>query len=156
MTIHAYSQLYLSKCSRTVGFMLHDAVAYGMAGADFLNRFIRSGIAKYIEDGSPKYIAGKSGMELFREVMEITTGRKIETPRMECYDRSPEYWVGWVLAHYQWYSDRPFKTILEVIPYERFLGLYGILHEADIQKCYEVFDAHFAEAESREFFAVNR
>ena len=29
------------------------------------------------------------------------------------------------------------------------IGLYGILHEADIQKSYEVMDAHFAAGESR-------
>ena len=66
MTTHAYSQLYLSKASRTVGNMLHDAViGFGMNGEDFLKRFIQSDIAGEIESGNPKYIAGKSGMELF-------------------------------------------------------------------------------------------
>ena len=46
MTTHAYSQLYLSKASRTVGNMLHDAViGFGMNGEDFLKRFIQSDIA---------------------------------------------------------------------------------------------------------------
>ena len=37
--IHAYDQLYLSKASRAVGNMLHDAVLeYGLEGADFLKR----------------------------------------------------------------------------------------------------------------------
>lgn len=71
MTIHAYSQIYLSKSSRAIGNMLHDAVLeFGMDGTDFLKRFIQSEVAEQIENGNPKYIAGKSGLELFLEVMK--------------------------------------------------------------------------------------
>ena len=41
---------------------------------NFLNRFIQSDIAEQFENGNPKYIAGKSGAELFLEVIEKTTG----------------------------------------------------------------------------------
>lgn len=150
MMTHAYSPLYLSKSSRAVGNMLHDAVVeFGMDGTDFLNRFIQSDVATQIESGNPKYIAGKSGLELFLEVMEKTTGNSYNAELIESYDRSPVYWVGWMLTHYQWYSGRSFKSILDTVPYEELLGLYGTLHEADIQKSYEVMDAHFAESESR-------
>ena len=58
MTTHAYSPLYLSKASRAVGNMLHDAVVeFGMDGEDFLKRFIQSDVAEEIESGNPKYIA---------------------------------------------------------------------------------------------------
>ena len=150
MMTHAYSPLYLSRASRAVGNMLHDAVVeFGMDGTDFLNRFIQSDVATQIESGNPKYIAGKSGLELFLEVMEKTTGNSYNAELIESYDRSPVYWVGWMLTHYQWYSGRSFKSILDTVPYEELLGLYGTLHEADIQKSYEVMDAHFAESESR-------
>ena len=150
MMTHAYSPLYLSKSSRAVGNMLHDAVVeFGMDGTDFLNRFIQSDVATQIENGNPKYIAGKSGLELFLEVMEKTTGSSYNAELIESYDRSPVYWVGWMLTHYQWYSGRSFKSILDTIPYEELLGLYGTLHEADIQKSYEVMDAHLASSESR-------
>lgn len=150
MTMHAYSQLYLAKSSRTLGNMLHDAVLeYGIDGTDFLERFIQSGIAEQFENGNPKYIAGKSGLELFLDIMEITTGARPHVDIIESYDRSDVYWVGWVLAHYQWYSNRTFRSILDVISFEDMLGLYGTLHEADITKNYEIFDAHFAMSESR-------
>ena len=75
MMTHAYSQLYLNKSSRAVGNMLHDAVLeFGMDGGDFLKLFIQSDVALQIESGNPKYIAGKSGLELFLEIMEKTTG----------------------------------------------------------------------------------
>ena len=55
MMTHAYSQLYLSKASRAVGNMLHDAVVeFGMDGEDFLKRFIQSDVAEEIESGNPK------------------------------------------------------------------------------------------------------
>lgn len=150
MTIHAYSQLYLNKISRSVGTMLHNAVLeFGMDGTDFLNRFIQSEVAEQIESGNPKYIAGKSGMELFLEVFEKTTGEKHHSPVIENFDCSDVYWVGWILTQYQWYSGHSFKNILDTIPYNELLGLYGTLHEADIQKSYEVFDTHFANNESK-------
>lgn len=150
MKTHAYSPLYLSKSSRAIGNMLHDAVVgYGMDGADFLKRFIQSDVAEQFESGNPKYVAGKSGLELFLEVMEKTTGSTYDAKLMENYDRTPIYWVGWMLTHYQWYSGRTFKSILDVVPYTELLRLYGTLHEADIQKSYEVMDAHFASSESR-------
>ena len=151
VTTHAYSQLYLNKSSRAVGHMLHDAVLeFGMDGGNFLKLFIQSDVARQIENGNPKYIAGKSGLELFLEVMEKAAGQSYAAAGfIESYDRSNVYWVGWMLTHYQWYSSRTFKSILDTIPYEELLGLYGTLHEADIQKSYDVFDAHFSTTESR-------
>ena len=150
MTIHAYSQLYLNKVSRSVGTMLHNAVIeFGIDGTDFLNRFIQSEVAEQIENGNPKYIAGKSGMELFLEVHEKTTGEKHHSPVIENYDRSDVYWVGWILTHYQWYSGRTFKSILDTVSHDEIIGLYGTLREADVQKSYEVLDAHFANSESK-------
>ena len=147
---HAYSQTYLAKASRTVGNMLHDAVTeFNFDGSDFLNRFIQSEVAEQIENGNPKYIAGKSGLELFIEVMEKTTGEKADAELIESYDRSDVYWVGWMLTHYQWYSGRSFKSILDTVPFDELLGLYGTLHEADINKSYEVLDEHFNRSESK-------
>lgn len=150
MTTHAYSPLYLGKVSRAMGNMLHDAVlAFGMDGKDFLERFVQSGVAAQFEGGNPKYIAGKSGLELFIEVMEKTTGESREVELIENYERSSAYWVGWTLAHYQWSSGKTFKNILEIVSYNDLSGLYGKLHEADIQKSYEVLDAHFTDSDSR-------
>lgn len=150
MTTHAYSPLYLAKASRAVGNMLHNAVLeFGIDGADFLNRFIQSDVAEQFENGNPKYIAGKSGMELFLEVMEKTTGKDYPAKPVESYTRSNVYWVGWMLTHYQWYSGRSFKSILDTVPYHELLGLYGTLHEADIQKSYEIMDMHFSSSKSR-------
>lgn len=85
-------------------------------------------------------------MELFLEVMEKTTGETYNSKLIENYDRSDVYWVGWMLPHYQWYSGRTFKSILDTIPYDELIGLYETLHEADIQKSNEFLDTHFPRA----------
>ena len=150
MMTHAYSQIYLAKSSRTIGNMLHDAVfEYGIDGNDFMSRFIQSDIATQFECGNPKYIAGKSGIELLIEVMEKTTGKIYNAKTIRSYERSHAYWVGWMLTHYQWYSGRTFKSILDTIPYDELVCLYDTLHEADIHKSYEVLDTHFANSESK-------
>ena len=148
--IHAYNHLYLAKASKTVGNMLHNAVyEFGMDGADFLNRFIQTDVAEQFENGNPKYIAGKSGMELFIEITEKTTGKKQDTVIVESFDRSDAYWVGWMLTHYQWYSGKSFKSILDTVSFDELLGLYSTLHEADISKSYVVMDEHFRRSESK-------
>ncbi len=150
MTMKGYDHIYLNKVSRSVGNMLHDAVfEFGYDGSEFLKLFIQSGIADQIENGNPKYIAGKSGLELFSDIVAITSGKKVDVQSVEAYDRSDVYWVGWVVTHYQWYSQKSFRDILEVIPYEELLCLYDTMHEADIQKSYETFDSMFTEAPSK-------
>lgn len=159
---HAYSQLYLDGVSCSVGSMLHYAVArYHFDGDDFLGRFIQSGVAEQIENGNPRYIAGKSGLELFLDVMEATdrgvsTAASQDTGTAENYDLSPDFfffysedfWVGWLLAHYQWYSERSFKDILSVIPYEKLLKLYRTFREENVERSYEVMDTYFADIKS--------
>lgn len=46
--------------------------------------------------------------------------------------RSPEYWLGWALAYYQWYSDMRFSEIVENISIKDMLAMYDKYHEMDI------------------------
>ena len=145
----AYDSIYLNKAARNIGNMLHDAVEeFGYSGKQFLGYFVRSEVAKEIEDGNPKYIAGMSGHELFMEIVAITTGKEADIRLVEIYERSKTYWVGWILAHYQWHSGRSFRDVLDVVSYEDLCGLYNTLHEVDTQKVYEVLDKHFETAAS--------
>lgn len=141
MVMHAYDRMYLSKVSRTIGNMLHDAVIeYGFDGDMFLRQFIQSRIAHEIETGNPKYLAGCSGHEMLLEVTERTTGESPEPLHIEIFERSSAYWAGWILARYQWYSGKSFKEILDTLSFETLLRLYATLHEEDEQNAYEVFD----------------
>lgn len=147
---NAYDVIYLDKASRTVGNMLHDAVyEYGEDGGQFLQKFLQSGIAEQIENGNPKYIAGRSGAELYADVVEAVSGQEAEAIVIETSTRSDVYWTGWILAYYQWYSGRRFRDILETVSYEELLGKYHTLHEADVQKALEVLDAHMEQRGSK-------
>lgn len=142
--MHAYNSIYLSKAAKVLGNMLHMAVLeQGFDGNEYLKLFIQSGIASEIESGNPVFIAGKSGCETFYDVISKTTDFKIGDFVFETFERSDVYWVGYVLAHYQWYSSRSFKEILEVVSYDDFMCLYKTMHEVDMQKVYEVLDEHF-------------
>ncbi len=150
MMTHAYNPIYQNKAAHSLGNMLHDAVyEFRFDGGEFLRLFIQSGIAEQIENGNPKYIAGKSGLELFFDVIELTTGKAPETKVIESYDRSDVYWIGWILAQYQCYSHKSFRDIIEVIPYDELMILYGTLHEADTSKAFDVFDKRFQKATSK-------
>ncbi len=46
------------------------------------------------------------------------------------FDRSPQYWAGWVLAYTQWASSLNFNELFEVAPLDWIIGSYSPLHEA--------------------------
>ena len=50
------------------------------------------------------------------------------------YDYSPQYWCGWILAYYQWYTGRSFKEIQKYIAMQEIEKLYPALHEASEKK----------------------
>ena len=138
----AYSKMYLNSISKNLGNMLHDAVVeYCYDGNTFLHMFIQSGIAKEIEAGNPKYLVGKSGFELFLDVVLKVTNELPQIKKIETTEYSDVYWTGWVLAHYQWYSGYSFEKILSCISYSEILRLYNPLHEADVTKAYDVFSS---------------
>lgn len=144
--MRGYDSIYLNKVSKMMGNMVHDAVyGYGYDGSEFFRQFIQSKIAEEIENGNPKYIAGKSGIELLLEIRERVTGTEPQYLLIEKYERSDAYWIGWILAKYQWYSGRSFKEILRAIPFEDLLVLYRTLHEEDERNAYDVFDKRFSE-----------
>jgi DNA-binding Xre family transcriptional regulator len=95
-----------------------------------------TGIARQFEQGNPKYIAGKSGIELAREVIEQVKGGECCTRPGNREYKTPEYWAGWVLAQYQWYTGLRFKEIGRGISFSRIMELYPVYHEVDITKIF--------------------
>lgn len=139
--IHAYDDIYVDDAMETLG----NAVEYGtlfcqIDGQEFLNLFIASGIAEEFGRGNAKYISGMSGMELASLVLEKCGKKASEIRELPYIDYPPEYWVGWILAYYQWYTARSFSTICRKIPYSSMRDLYGVLHEAAPSKAVCVFD----------------
>lgn len=135
----AYSKLYLESAQDILGHAL-DWVANTCSGdvAQFCDLFSRSKISAMFEIGYPKYVAGCNGAELVNFVMEDLGLPEYTFPHEFYADRSPEYWVGWVLAYFQWKTCFSFKTILQRVPVEKILGLYPIGHEQDIRNVADI------------------
>ena len=141
MEIHAYSEDYLELAQKNLGNMLDYAVnslQYDLKR--FYDMFLVSGLSKQFENGNPKYIAGMTGCELAKEVL-CEIGQDISNVEDEMYlDKSPEYWTGWALAFYQWYSALRFGKIQKAVPVTEVLGMYPTMHEADLMKFVSVMD----------------
>ncbi len=144
MEIHAYAEDYLPYAQRILGDMFDFAVnSCGLDGDEFFGMFLVSGVAWQFQMGNPTYVAGKTGCELVREAM-VKCG--LEEPGIDdemFADKSPEYWCGWALAFYQWYSGRSFERIHAAVPLSDMLCLYPTLHEADLMKLVSVMDSRW-------------
>lgn len=150
MTIHAYQETYLSKAQAALGDAFDYAInTCSISGDDFIKLFTASSISKRMENGEPAYLAGKSGMDIASDIMFEATGKHLDTEPQEHFGRSREYWIGWAICYYQWYSARSFSDIFEVLSFEDLQNMYYTLHEADISKFADIADErirdHFKE-----------
>jgi len=144
--IHAYQEIYLSKAQAVLGDAFDYAInVCDISGEDFIKLFTASQISKRMENGEPAYLAGRSGMETARDVVAETKGVELRIELHEHFERSPEYWIGWAVAYYQWFSGRKFGEIFEAVSFEELQKMYHPLHEADITKFVDVMDAKVRE-----------
>lgn len=136
----AYSEFYLSDAKRHLAVAVDYAVhGYDVDIDSFFNLFILTGLADRFALGDPMVVAGMSGQELAREVLRRGYGEDPHVLPASCActeDRTPEFWLGWVLAEYQWHSGRSFKAILSRVSPSELICLYPIHHEMDITQVY--------------------
>ncbi len=137
--IHAYPEIYLDKAQSLLG----DAFDYAIntckiTGNTFVKLFLVSSSCRRIENGETTYITGKSGIEIVRELILETTGTELTEKIEEHFSRSKEYWIGWAVAYYQWYSVRKYSEIFKALSFEELQQMYYTLHEADISKFVDI------------------
>lgn len=77
----------------------------------------------------------------------ITDQKAPQAPMVEL-GRSPQYWCGFVLAYYQWYTGLSFKKIQDKLPPSKILALYHPLHEASLEKFVEVANSIVLQKET--------
>lgn len=150
MTTRAYQEIYLSKAQAALGDAFDYAInACQIPGSDFIKLFTSSSVSRRMENGEPALLAGKSGIEIAADVLLETTGKPLETEPQEHFGRSREYWIGWAVCYYQWFSARSYSDIFNVLSYEDLANMYYTLHEADITKFVDIADerirAHFRD-----------
>jgi DNA-binding transcriptional regulator YiaG len=146
--MNAYKKTYLNNAVNTFGNMMDYVINdYGLDGDTFLHMFITSGLAEQFERGNPKIIAGMSGVDLANRAIQNATGEFPAANPTDMPDyRTPEFWAGWAIAQYQWYSAKSFSAIIRAFPFAEIVDRYHPLHEADISKFYSVADAVIAKA----------
>ncbi len=139
--MHAYIEDYLEHAQQVLGDMMDFAVnTCGMNPDEYFVKFLVTGIAGQFEKGNPRYLSGVTGCELVREVME-KSGSPVVVEEDEMYlDKSPEYWSGWALCYYQWFTGHSFSKIYRAVSMDKILCMYPTLHEADITKFVSVMD----------------
>lgn len=148
--IRAYQEIYLSGAQEVLGDAFDYAVNIcGIPGTDFIKLFAASSVSRRMERGESACLAGKSGIEIVMEVVAETKGQHLQIELRERLERSREYWIGWAVAGYQWYSDRKYSDIFKVISFEDLQRMYYTLHEADLTKFVDIMDsrmkAYFSE-----------
>lgn len=142
----AYREIYLSKAQAALGDAFDYAVnTCGIPGEDFVKLFVTSTISRRMENGEPAILAGKSGIEIALDVVLETTGKRLDAEPAETLSRSREYWIGWAVAYYQWYSARSYSEIFQVLSYKDLQRMYYTLHEADISKFVDIADERIRE-----------
>ena len=99
MMMHAYNPIYLSKVSRAVGNMLHDAVyVFEINGNNFLQQFIQSGIAEEIENGNPKYSINGNYI-IFHNYEQLLT---IRQKTCFFYGKVIQFYICYLNNHHRW------------------------------------------------------
>ncbi len=137
--ICAYDKSYVDEAMNNLGDAFDYAVnECGIEIESFYDLFVSCEIARRFDSGDPKYLVGMSGIELAYEVMDLVN-IEIEKPKPKVvYDRSMEYWVGWILAYYQWKTGRRLKDIGKHLSANEIVKLYPTLHEASEDKFVDV------------------
>lgn len=145
--MRAYDKIYLEKARTSLGRMLDFAV-YDLKFSleDFFGLFISSGVAELFGEGDYRLIVGMSGAELAYEVLERSGIGCERLKPIYTMSRSEEFWLGWALAYYQWYSARSFADIVKYVPISDIAALYSPYHEMDIRHFVEKMNSMYRSA----------
>lgn len=139
--LHSYQKMYLSKAQAVLGETFDYAInTCKIPGESFIKQFVVSSASKRMENGEPAYLVGKSGIEIAADIVAETTGKELTEKPTDRFERSIEYWIGWTIAYYQWWSGRKYSTIFRVFAFDELQKMYYTLHEADVSKFADIAD----------------
>ncbi|WP_432648262.1 helix-turn-helix domain-containing protein [Mitsuokella sp.] len=133
--IRAYDKIYLASAQKNLGRMLDylvNTLNYPLKVAWQL--FLTNDLSVRFEQGDYSVLVGLSGAELARALL-MQSDESISTLSPSYpYDRSPEFWTGWALAYYQWFTGLRFTEIEQAVPITDVRLLYIPYHEMDIRQ----------------------
>ena len=133
--IHAYDKSYLADARKNLAGMLDYLVndlKYPLNNAWSL--FLTSEFSARFEHGDCSVLVGMSGPEIARAVLEQAgESTPVVQPSYGC-GRSPEYWTGWAIAYYQWFTGLRFEEIEQAVSIAKVRMMYTPYHEMDIRQ----------------------
>ena len=142
MMMNAYNELYRNDAQKTLAFMFDYAVNDCGLDIDWIaDLFVMSGYSKQFETGNAAFISGVSGIELAEMVIRYAYPNEIvRRVASQPTNKSAEYWAGWALADYQWYSSYRFSDIFERVKMSGIVKMYPLYHEMDVAQFREAMD----------------
>lgn len=143
----AYCELYLEDAMTCLGSFFEFSVCdYGAEGSEVAELFAMSKLAPSFECGEPWLVAGKSGVEMFYLLCEVTGYAESPWVRPTFRDvPTPEYWAGWCYAYAQWRTRLSFLELFEHLPFDDAVEAYHPLHEADEERFVRLVRQRIAE-----------
>ena len=142
----AYSEMYLYDAMRNLGEMTeyaHDACCTDMDRA--LQYMIISGYAGRFQTGDPCVVSGMSGTELYQaSAMRCGINMEPWPDALIRYETDAVYWVGYILAYYQWCVNRSFQNILCTVRASDLMKMYPALHTASEERAAESIEELYA------------
>ena len=135
MMIRAYDEMYLDSAQNILGHAVDFAVmSLEIEPELFGSALSVSKSAKQFAEGNPLYTAGMSGCEFAKAVLDDINLPYPDIEDVMYLDKSPEYWAGWALAYYQWFTGYSFIEILSAVSLPELIQMYSLYHEMDISR----------------------
>ena len=139
--IRDYRDLYLNDYVN----LLASAFDYAMVDLnididEFESIFLSSKYIRFIEILDPGVISGQSGVELVLNMLDDINYNYKYIEQRPKNGRTPEYWVGYALANYQFQTKKRFKDIFNKIHLVDIIRMYKVYHEMDITNFIDDFD----------------
>ncbi len=149
MGIRAYGDVYLNEAKRHLGTATDYLVNVCGFPADGVGRiYAESPTVARFGRGDPGIVAGMSGIELGQRLFcETRAGEDAPQP-VRADGKSPQYWSGWALAHFQWHWCKTFRWIFARTSMSAIIAKYPVYHEMDISRFLEEFMEELASVKT--------
>ncbi len=141
--IRAYDKSLLFWAQRHLGTFLDYSVNALFCPIDTIWKlFLASPVSLSFSRGDTNTVLGRSGKELANDVLSYGGYGIIESEEVKGRDsgRSVEYWTGWSLAYYQWYTSLSFDEIDDSVSISEIRNLYYPYHETDLSHFVEIME----------------
>ena len=140
---YAYNDLYLNDAQTSLAVLIDYSINDCKKTPEYITYIFTGQVSELFEIGDPRTIAGMSGVELAREIMLKANPTEKFPDQSISNGYRKEYWAGWALAYYQWYTGKRFKRIFERIPLREIISMYNVYHEMDISNFVEEMDKRY-------------